>query len=161
MISIRDLETTFTGLIEGYLECPVIRSNQVKGSPGYPYVAYTIIQPLVANRGHYGVTAQTKTKPIKQVWSFTCLADEQEISQQLALDLHTYLDELGSMDFYDAGIVVQKLGNVASRDVLLTVGYEYRNGFDVTLTTMQMILPEEELHPDEVIEKIIFNKEET
>ena len=160
MINMRELEIAFVGLIQEYMRCPVVRVNQTAKTPDYGYIGYTIIAPMVANQGHYGQYHDARGKQVNQRWSFTCFSDEQEDSQQLALKLHTYLDAVGSIELKDSGIVVQSLTDITSRDTMLTVGYEYRNGFDVTLTLAQVITQDEEINHETIEHVEFYNREE-
>lgn len=76
-------------------------------------------------------------------------------AQRLALLAKDWLEESGRLELNDAGIVVRSVGDISNRDSLLTVGYEYRKGFDVVFSMMNVIQ-----YPDfETIETINFNEE--
>ena len=124
-------ETVVAGLRE-YLGCPVVRSNQNEAPPNYPYVSYTITTLLSQNKGTYGVYADGKArKPFTQTWSITIQSKNNVESVTLANKAQEWLDYVGRVYLSDNGVTVQSVGSITNRDNFLTVGYEYRNGFDV------------------------------
>ncbi len=144
MIPIKEAETIIAEALQTGVGCPVIRANQSAPVPGYPYISYTIITPLVANNGTFGDYGEgVAAKQIGQVWSFTAQSDDSTESQITALRAHDYLDYAGVVALRDLGISVNGARNITNRDNFLTVGFEYRNGFDATFAFMTKIdIPE-------------------
>lgn len=126
--------------LKAHLGCEVVMANQATPAPDYDYVAYTIVNPLVENNGTFGVYEDGfKRREHQQVWSFTSISDDDTKSKVNAIKAHEYFSEIGAIYLADNGISVQLVRSVSCRDNLLTVGYEYRNGFDVTFAVMDEI----------------------
>lgn len=133
MIKLRNREIMIVEGMQKELGCLVIRANQTAPLPPYPYVSYTIITPISANLGTWGRYDDGKErKPFTQVWSFTAQSDDCIQSMELAIKARDYLEHVGTVYLNDNDIIVEQVGSVTNRDNLLTVEYEYRNGFDVT-----------------------------
>lgn len=133
MINYRQIETIIVEGLKAHLGCEVIMANQHSPAPDYPYVTYTAMTPKVANNGTFGEWEDgVKRKEVQQIWSFTVQAESDTESKVLALSASDYFGEIGFLYLSDNGIAVQLLGNITCRDNLITIGYEYRNGFDVT-----------------------------
>ena len=118
--------------LKEYLGCEVIRTNQNKKPPQYPYVSYTITTLASANNGTYeeydnGICR----KMVKQTWSITAQSNDPSESEALALKAREWLDYAGRVYLKDNDVVVQSLTDITNRDNILTVEYEYKNGFDV------------------------------
>ena len=77
--------------------------------------------------------------PITQTWSFTVQGDRDNEAQMVAMKAKDWLEESGRLYLNDNGIVVQSVGAITSRDTLLTIGYEYRKGFDAVLSIMNAV----------------------
>ena len=145
MIKFRDIEITITEGLQKETDCYVIRANQTAPIPDYPYISYTITQPFSQKGGTYGIYDNgIKAKPVRQVWSFTVQSDNNIECLNLAAKCKNYFDIKGKNFLNDFGIVVQSTGNVINRDNLITIDYEYRNGFDVTFSLMDIIEDEKE-----------------
>lgn len=135
MINIRDLEIKIVDGLQAELskgrECLVIRANQTAPIPPYPYVSYTIMTPAAAGHGTWGRYDDGKDrKPVTQTWSFTVQSDDSTDSMTLAVMARDWLEHAGTVFLNDREVIVQSVGDIGSRDNLLTVAYEYRNGFD-------------------------------
>ncbi len=152
MIDFERIRRTVVKSIKEYLQVPVIRTNQNAEPPQYPYIGYTITTLMKTNNGTYGEftesvnseSVKTYRKEFQQVWSFTVYSDDDTQSKTLALKLYDYLDKTGSISLADNEIVIQRIENITNRDNLLTIDYEYRNGFDVTFAFMNEIAYETE-----------------
>ncbi len=152
MIDFERIRRTVVKSIKEYLQVPVIRTNQNAEPPQYPYIGYTITTLMKTNNGTYGEftesvnseSVKTYRKEFQQVWSFTVYSDDDTQSKMLALKLYDYLDKTGSISLADNEIVIQRIENITNRDNLLTIDYEYRNGFDVTFAFMNEIAYETE-----------------
>lgn len=162
MIDYDKLSISIVKSIKDALKVQVIRANQNAEPPKYPYIAYTITTLMKTNNGTYGEFTENINgeniivyrKEFQQIWSFTVLSDNDLQSKELAFKLYDYLDKVGTINLVDKKIVVQQVGNITNRDNLLTVGYEYRNGFDVTFAFINEI----EYADDEIIEHAIITE---
>ena len=140
--------------VQKAIGCPVVKANQSKSKiPEYPYVSFTVITPVVANGGTWGVYEDgTERKPFKQVWSFTVQSDNDSQALEVAMKLYEYFDRRNS-DLEDIGVTVVTASNIANRDNFITIQYEHRYGFDVTFSFMRGgtgIVKEPELVPVEI-----------
>ncbi len=73
-------------------------------------------------------------KDLPQTWSITVQSDDPVAVQQLAFDAAEWFDtEVGRNYLTDNEISVQSIGNITNRDNLLSIEYEFREGFDVSL----------------------------
>lgn len=135
MKSLRDVETAVTDGLQKYLGCPVIRSNTNTKVPPYPYVSFTIISLVQSVGGSWCIDKDGRQyKDLSQTWSLTVQSNDPVKVQQLALDAAGWFDtEEGHTYLKENEISVQSIGNVTNRDNLLSIEYEYREGFDVTL----------------------------
>lgn len=103
---------------------------------------------MIVNNGTYGEFVENDTmiyrKEFQQVWSFTVQSDDDIESKILALKAYDFFDNVGTTILNENSAVVQKLSNITNRDNILTIEYEYRNGFDVTFAFMNEITTETE-----------------
>ncbi len=160
-------ETVIKGL-ENYLNVQVIRSNQTGEIPKYPYLSYTITTPMSADNGTWGEYGDGKArKPFTQTWSITAQSDNYGESLNLAVKAREWLDRAGRTYLNDNGVIVQSVGGIANRDNLITLEYEYRQGFDAVLWLMdELPLPgygepgQESEDFDSVIEHLTVNGRE-
>jgi hypothetical protein len=143
---------------KGY-ECPVIMANQTLPIPNYPYISYTITSTAVTNGGTFSVTSDyTRFKPMTQIWSFTVQSNDDKATTDIALLAYDWFSLVSNTYLSDNGIVVQRVGNITNRDNLLTIEYEYRQGFDVEFSLLHTISAEDS-ETAETIETVEFNKE--
>lgn len=156
MIDYENLRVAVVGGLKRYLKCPVIKGNQNAEPPKYPYLSYTITTLATANRGTYGEYTDGKArKPVNCIWSITAQSDNNSESVMLANKAHDYLDYVGSIYLKDRDVVVQSVGNVTNRDNVLTVGYEYKNGFDCTFSMVDVV----DIPDNGVIEKFTLEED--
>jgi hypothetical protein len=141
MIDFVNLENTVTDGLEKYLGCPVIRSNQNAEPPKYPYLSYTRINPKGESKAmSYGVYEDgTERTPATHTWSITALSDDDAESLTLAVKACEWFMRVGTVYLNDNDVVVGSVSGVTNRDNLLTVDYEYRNGFDVVFNIDDVI----------------------
>ena len=165
MLDARGIEIAVVDGLEAYLSegarpCKVVRANQTGDIPPYPYVAYTITTPVEYRAGTYSVASDgTRYRSFKQTWSFTTQSDDAEESLNLTLKAFDWFSLAGLLHLRDHGIVVFNISNINNRDNLISINYEYRNGFDVTF----MLLHTVKMTEDEIggfIEKINLKQEE-
>ncbi len=153
-------ESVVKGL-RNYLGIPVIRSNQEAEPPAYPYISFTVTILATANNGTWQVWDDGIERiPVTQKWSMTSLSDNDDESVEYAMRAREWLQHRGSVYLGDNHVIVQSVTGITNRDNVLTVGWEYRNGFDVTLW-----LYEEALNPNDdpyigYIEKVQLNEAE-
>lgn len=132
MIDVEKLKKVVASGLKEYLGCKVIRTNQNTEPPAYPYVSYTITTLASANNGTYEEYADgTTRKQLTQTWSITAQSNKESESVNLALKAREWLDYAGRVYLKDNGVIVQSVTNITNRDNILTVEYEYKNGFDV------------------------------
>lgn len=134
LIDLEAIRKTVAKGLRDYLKIPVIRSNQTGGPPKYPYLSYTITNIMQENKGTWGQYDDDKDrKPYTQYWSITVQSDDAPEAMNLTLMAHEWLDHIGTTYLNDNSVIVQSVGSINNRDNILTIEYEYRNGFDVVL----------------------------
>ncbi len=159
MIDFENVRNTIVKALKEYLGCEVVLANQTAPIPKYPYVSFSVTTPLVANGGTWGRCDDGKDrKQIEQIWSITVQSDNTQESVDMCLKAYNWLDHIGTQFLSDNKIVVQRLENITNRDNLLSVYYEYRNGFDVVFSLMDEINVNE-IDEGEIETIIIGNKE--
>jgi hypothetical protein len=157
MIDVENLQRTVVKGLKEYLGCPVIRSNQNVEPPAYPYVSFTIITLASENKGTYSVyDDDIDRKSVTQTWSITAQAADNSESVNLAYKAREWLDHFGTVHLNDNDVIVQSVTSITNRDNVLTVGYEYKNGFDVTFWLMDEVAAPEYAG---YIETVDFNGE--
>lgn len=145
MIDYQRLINTVVKGLYVFVGCPVIPSNRTAEPPKYPYISYTITTPSSANKGTWEEYADTARKQVTQIWSITAFSNDDIESLTLANKARDWLDYVGRMYLKDRGITVQSVGAVTPRDNVLTVGYEYKKGFDCFFTCDDIVnMPEVE-----------------
>lgn len=166
MINMRTNEIIIVDGLKSYLSktgrpCEVIRQNQVAHIPPYPYVSYTITTPINELKGTYCKAEDgTLYRNILQTWSFTVQSDDYDESLQLGLKMADYFTAVGLVNLSDKNITVRTVTNLTSRDNLITIQYEHRQGLDVTFGLLYTITPDEQISTD-VIEFITFKEDRT
>ncbi len=137
MIDVDKIRETVVSNLKEALGVPVIRSNTVNALPALPFCVYTI-QKLLENSGGTWQRAETGIDriPSSQVWSVTINAEKYITCAKLAVLAHDFFSKSGVSALKDNGIVVENVGKITPRDTLITVDYEYRQGFDVRLGLM-------------------------
>lgn len=154
MINTDNIRSTIPKNLRMYLGCPIIQSEQNAKKPAFPFGRYKITTLATANNGTYGEYEDNiARKPVKQIWSLTFESDNYEEAVNLANKAHSWLDYVGTTLLNDNDVIVESVGAVGDRSNLLTVDYEYMQGFDMTLWVMDEI----EKPEIEVIESIDLN----
>lgn len=163
MLDFRKTEIDIVDGLKAYLTtenrpCEIVRQNQVSKIPPYPYVSYTVTSPMHEYRGGYSEADDgTLYRSALQTWSFTVQSDDQEEALSLAYKMHAYFSAVGITPLADKGITVRRVMDISTRDNLLTIQYEHRNGLDVTFGLLYCITPGEQNNPD-VIETNTFKE---
>lgn len=126
--------------LKDYLQRPVIRQNQNAEPPAYPFISYTITTLAGENNGTYGEYENgMQIKPVVQIWSISANSNNDMEAVLLASKAREWLDNIGTVYLNDNGVIVQSVGSITNRDNLLTIGYEYKKGFDVFFTIEDVI----------------------
>ena len=137
MINTENIRGVVVRGLKDALKIPVIRSNQTGIPPDYPYLSYTITTLSSGNNGTWGEYEDgIDRKPVTQTWSITVQSDNCGESMRLCNQARDWLDRTGRLYLNDRGVIVQSVGDITNRDNLITISYEYRNGFDVVFWTM-------------------------
>ena len=132
-------ETVVKGL-KDYLNVPVIRGNQNAEPPDYPYVSYNITTLESANNGTWGEYLDDIDRiPINQTWSITVQSDNYSESIALASKAREFLCHTGTCYLNDNDVIVKRVGEITNRDNLISIEYEYKNGFDVVFWIMMEV----------------------
>lgn len=139
MIDQEKINVFITGKLKEITGCEVVKSNLANAPiPLYPYISFTILN-TDTEKGTYSAADGLRYIPLTQTWSFTIQGDKDNETQLIAMKVKDWLEESGRVCLGDQGIVVQHAGAVTNRDALLTIGYEYRKGFDAILSLVNVI----------------------
>lgn len=139
MIDQENINKVIADKLREVTRCEVVKSNLASTPiPPYPYISFTITN-TETRKGTYGVIDSQRLLPLTQTWSLTVQSDEDNEAQIKAMEARDWLEESGRTYLNDHGIVVQSVGGIANRDTLLTLQYEYRKGFDVVLSLVNVI----------------------
>lgn len=162
MIQHRTNEITIVDKLKAYLStdvrpCEVVRQNQVAKAPAYPYVSYTVTTPVVDNRGTYCEEGDKLYKNLLQTWSFTVQSDDDDEALTLGMKMYDFFAVVGITPLADAGINIHRVTNLTTRDNLLTIQYEHRQGLDVTFGLLSVIASDNQVHKEK-IENIKFKE---
>lgn len=141
MIDYKNIRETVCRGLKEYLGIPVIRNNQNRDPPNYPYVSYTVTTLANANKGTYGeFTDGIDRKNVKQTWSITAQSDNNDESVELAYKVREWLEHVGRLYLSKNKVIVEQVTNITNRDNIVTIDYEYKNGFDVVFVMFDEIL---------------------
>lgn len=144
MIDYKNIRETVCRGLKEYLGVPVIRNNQNRDPPDYPYISYTVTTFASANKGTYGeFTDGIDRKPVKHTWSITAQSDNNDESVTLACKAREWLEHSGRLYLSKNKVIVEQVTNITNRDSVITADYEYKNGFDVVF-----VLFDEAAKPD-------------
>ena len=139
MIDQEAMNRVITAGLKAATGCEVVKSNIANAPiPLYPYISFTVTR-TVTETGTYSVESGARFIALHQTWSITVQGEKDNEAQRLALLAKDWLEESGRLELNDAGIVVRSVGDINNRDTLLTVNYEYRKGFDVVFSMMNVI----------------------
>lgn len=142
MIDQERINLLLTGKLKEVTGCEVVKSNIANAPiPPYPYISFTILN-TDTRKGTYSASEGKRYIPLTQTWSFTVQGDKDNETQLVAMKAKDWLEETGRHCLSDNGIVLRSVGAITNRDTLLTVGYEYRKGFDAVLAIMNTVAGE-------------------
>ena len=154
MVKTENIRSTVVKNLKEYLGCPIVRANQTAKMPAMPYGRYTITTLATANNGTYGEYEDGKArKPIKQIWSLTFEADNYEDAVNYANKARSWFEYTGTTVLNDNDVIVESVGMIGDRSNLLTIGYQYSYGFDVTFWAYDEL----EMPEAEIIESVGLN----
>lgn len=145
MINLRQNEILIVNGLQEWLagkgyNASVIMANQTTPIPAYPYIAYTVTTPVVADMKTYGILSTgTRIKPITQRWSFTVQSGDATEADNVVMTAYDWFVLAGNTYLSDNGIVVKRVENITNRDNLVSIEYEYRRGFDVEFLLLNEI----------------------
>lgn len=151
MLDYRKNEIAIVDSLKDYLNngdrpFELVRQNQVAEAPPYPYGSYTTTTPVSAHGGTYSAAPDgTLYKTVLQTWSFTFQSDDQEEAMSLAMRAYDFFTASGLVMLADNGITVRQVRDVTTRDNLISIQYEHRNGLDVTFGLLYTIASEKEV----------------
>ena len=152
-------EVVVTGLSQ-YLGVPVIRSSQNAPPPKYPYASYTVTVLENTKSGTWGRYPDNIDRiPITQTWSITVQSDKEAESVELAIKAKEWLTHSGTTYLNDNDVIVQSATSITNRDNMISIEYEYRNGFDVVFWLMNEV-NNHEIENNEIIETVIVKEEQ-
>lgn len=159
MIDIDKVRQVIVSNLKKTLGIPVVRSYTTSPLPKLPFCGYTIQTLLENSAGTWQrLNSGIERIPAHQTWSITLNAEKYITCSALTLLAHDFFSKSGILTLKENEIVVEKVGKITPRDTLLTVDYEYRQGFDVQLGFMNT----RDYSKDDVIrpEDITFGMEE-
>ena len=140
MIDYKNIRETVCRGLKEYLGVPVIRNNQNRDPPNYPYVSYTVTAFASANKGTYGEYEDgIDRKSVKQTWSITAQSDNNDESVDLANMAREWLEHAGRLYLSEHKVITEQVTNITNRDNIITINYEYKNGFDVVFVLFDEI----------------------
>ena len=155
MIDYESLRLTVVKGLKKYIEKPLIRANQSAEPPPFPYSTYTITTFATENGGTYGEYSDgVARKPVKQIWSFTTHSDNYAEAVTIANKMREWLDYVGTTYLNENEVVIESVGSVGDRSNVLTMDYQYSQGFDCTfLVYDEIVMPDES-----TIETVVINE---
>ncbi len=155
MIDQKAINVIITEGLKDITGCEIVKANLAGVPiPAYPYISFTILNSDT-RKGTYSVEVSGRYIPVKQSWSFTVQGKNDDEAFRIALLAKDWLEETGRRKLGDKDVVVESVGAITNRDTLLTIDYEYRKGFDTTLSLINVIEGQE----NEIIETIEIKKE--
>lgn len=118
--------------LKEYTGATVVRTNQTGKKPDYPFLSYTITTLASENNGSWGTYPDgLDRQQVQQIWSISALSDDAADSMTLAVAAREWLEHTGRTVLKDSGITVKSTGAITNRDNIISIEYEYKNGFDV------------------------------
>lgn len=144
LIEQRQINLAITKALKDVTGCEVVKANLAHAPiPPYPYISFSIIR-TETRKGTYSVE-ENRYISLTQTWSITVQGDKDDETLEKAMAAHDWLEEAGRLELQEQGMVIESIGAIQNRDTLLTVCYEYRKGFDVVLSLINVIKEETEV----------------
>lgn len=139
MIDQEKVNVLITGGLKEATGFEVVKANLANAPiPPYPYISFTVLN-TDTRKGTYSVSGGRRHMPLTQTWSFTVQGNRDNEAQLIAMKAKDWLEETGRTYLSDEGVIVQSVGAITNRDTLLTVGYEYRKGFDAVFSVVNEV----------------------
>lgn len=140
MIDFDNIRAAVVSGLRNALDIPVIRSNTTTPLPKLPFCSYTFTSLLDNSKGTWARYNDSFDRlPAHQTVSVTVNSEDYSECAGLALKAHDYFSRSGVETLKDSGIVVESVGNITPRDTVISVEYEYRQGFDIRLGIMNAL----------------------
>jgi hypothetical protein len=136
--------------IKAFCNVPIIGADQLGDRPDGAHATFKITSPFIKGVGQseeigeFGETSYQlrRIDPFKRVLSFTAYDLDEDVSHELAQQIHDWFSYHGYEFLTANNIVVAEQSAVSNRDAFVIDGYERRNGFDVTLRMTREIIKE-------------------
>jgi len=152
LINLNNVISVVVKGLKEYINAPIIRLNQNAPPPNYPYACYNITTLQSKNNGTWGIYKDGIERiPITQTWSLTFQSSRIYESEELAIKAKNWFENIGRQYLKDNNIIIQSVGSITNRDNIISIEYEYKNGFDVVLWFLDEV--EKNI---ETIETVIF-----
>ena len=127
--------------LSAFLGYQVIWADQVGERPDGPHATYKITLPYSKGAGKPNYTYKTEkdkflavsSENYRATISFSTFSMDDEISQEMAQNIHDWFNFHGSELLDDLGIVIVEVTDVTNRDAFILEGYERRYGFDIII----------------------------
>ncbi len=117
--------------LSNYLQVPVIRANQNAPPPDFPYLTYSVITLKNESKGTWGKYPDGSARmPCFQTWSFTAVSDKDAESICTAEKAREWLEYTGRQYLKQNNVTLHKAASINNRDSVISIDYEYKNGFD-------------------------------
>jgi hypothetical protein len=139
MIPFKEIDTTITQGLTAYTGVPVIELNSNGETPGTEFITYDLSGGLPENIGfpvYYqesGLDMQRETVSLEI--DFMAHSDDGWRATELILLTQDWLKTIGRVQLKPYDTVVQDIGMVANRDILVADEWERRRGMTVELRT--------------------------
>lgn len=128
--------------IKDLLGISIVKSNQNKSAPDYPYISYTFTTLKGTKGGTYSILEDgSRVKQVPVAISYTVHSDDDANCVLLAMKLHDWF--LSDVFLSDNGISVRDVTAVVPRDDMISIEYEYKKGFDVTFALIDSVETED------------------
>lgn len=146
-IDISNIRNVITNGIKAYTDLITVNTDNPHKKPPYPYYSYkmtTLYKPM----GHEGtrltvndegVVKETVILQPQMTISFNSYSNNILEANEKALKAWEWFKFAGYYHLKNNNLVVVDVMPVQDRTTFLTVGYEYRQGFDVILRTVHKI----------------------
>lgn len=127
--------------LTAFVKHPVIWADQVGDRLDRPHATYKITLPYSKGAGKPNYTYKTEntdflavsSENYRATISFSTFSLDDEISQEMAQNIHDWFNFHGSELLDDLGIVIVEVTDVTNRDAFILEGYERRYGFDIVI----------------------------